>query len=573
MQSRTRVLIVDDDFKTLELLSIRLHQDGFDVTTATSGEMGLKLAYETHPDAVLLDIKMPGMDGLQVCRRLREVTDAVIMFVTVRGNREDIIRGLDMGADDYIVKPYRYHELLARLLACLRRRTDSNLPPLRLQRGEAVLIADPSRRLVFIEDGRSVQLTPKEFSLLKYLVKNRGKVLSADEILTNVWGLEYQGERDLVKQFIYRLRNKLEPDPSHPEYIVTVRGSGYAFEEDTRPRMRPGDKPSVQKTTTVSLPVQPVVPHIVSEQSEPPRWAAEHLPQPVKSIRREKQLHSDLPHEKKSWRSWVRQMAVVVLIVVSVAFGIASASGKALPGDILYPAKIIMEDIQYTFTIDKISRAQLHLQSAATRLDEVATLLAQKRFENIPTAMTGFESEMRAAIWALAGMSGDEQSHLWALESLLEDDFDDQAMLINDLMNQVSGEAQPTINQAIGALLEESDTLKTLIVEIEPTSKPGEMAVLGSPEVQSEKVLSGSPVGQGGSQPTIIPAVSSGTVYAQGTVGALEATCVVIGTQINMPTLVSTLRATPYPASTSRAEPTRTPQPSTTSTRFIPLRP
>ena len=159
---KTRVLIIDDEYKTLEILGMRLSQDGFEVTTATSGEAGLKLAYETHPDAILLDIVMPGMDGFKACRRLREVTDAVIMLVTVKSDSDDVIRGLHSGADDYLVKPYNYLELLARLYACLRRRADAKLPPLRLKRGEAVLITDPSRRLVFVNDGRSVQLTPKE---------------------------------------------------------------------------------------------------------------------------------------------------------------------------------------------------------------------------------------------------------------------------------------------------------------------------------------------------------------------------------------------------------------------------
>ena len=573
MQSRTRVLIVDDEYKTLELLAMRLHQDGFDVTTATSGDMGLKIAYETHPDAVLLDIKMPGMDGLQVCRRLREVTDAVIMFVTVRGGREDIIRGLYMGADDYIIKPYRYQELLARLLACLRRKADSNLPPLRLQRGEAVLIADPSRRLVFIEDGRSVQLTPKEFSLLKYLVQNRGKVLSADEILTNVWGLEYQGERDLVKQFIYRLRNKLEPDPSNPEYIVTVRGSGYALEEDTHPRMRPADMPRAQKTTPDSSRPQPVTPLIVPDQREPPRWAAEPLPHSIEPIRREHQLHSDLPHEKKNGRTWVRQMAVAMLIVILATFGMTTASGYALPGDVLYPVKTLLEDFQRVVVMDEVNEAQLHLRFAANRLEEVAALLAQERFDDIPPAMMGFESEMREAIWALVGVAGEGQPPVRALESLLDEDFNNRARVINDLMSKAPGEAQPAIDQAIGVLLEESNALKALLVEIDPENIPGEMAGLGSLEVQPEKVIPGSPVGQGVSQPTAIHEVLSATSYVQGTVGALEATCVVIGTQINLPTLISTLRATPYPASTSRVEPTSTRKPSITSTLDIPPRP
>ena len=109
------------------------------------------------------------------------------------------------------------------------------MPPVRLDQGDALLVADPSRRLIFVDGSRSIQLTPKEFELLEYLLRNRGRVLSVDAILTNVWGSEYKGDRHLVKQFIYRLRSKLELDPSNPEFIVTVRGSGYAFEEKTVP--------------------------------------------------------------------------------------------------------------------------------------------------------------------------------------------------------------------------------------------------------------------------------------------------------------------------------------------------
>lgn len=235
MSVRPRILIVDDEYKSLELLAMRLREDGLEVLTATNGLEGMRMAYETHPDVIFLDIVMPGMNGLEVCRQLRAVSDAVIMLVSVKGTSEDIVRGLQMGADDYIVKPYNYQELIARMAACLRRRVVGQLPPVRLAQGEALLVTDPDRRLIFINDGRSVQLTPKEYELLEYLVRNQGRVLSIEAILANVWGGEYSGDKHLVKQFIYRLRGKLEADPSNPEYIVTVRGSGYAFEEATRP--------------------------------------------------------------------------------------------------------------------------------------------------------------------------------------------------------------------------------------------------------------------------------------------------------------------------------------------------
>ena len=236
MTGRIQILLIDDDIKSLELLRLSFVRDGYEVMTATSGAEGLRQAYNHHPDAILLDRIMPGMEGLEVCRRLREMTDAVIVFLSVKGVTEDVVRGLQSGADDYVVKPCKYVEVRARLEACLRRRSASaTLQPVRLARGEAFLVADPSRRLVFIDDGRSVQLTPKEFELLQFLIRNRGRVLSAVTILANVWGPEYVSERDLVKQFIHRLRAKLEADPARPGHIVTIRGSGYSLEEETKP--------------------------------------------------------------------------------------------------------------------------------------------------------------------------------------------------------------------------------------------------------------------------------------------------------------------------------------------------
>lgn len=237
MSGRTRLLLIDDDARLGEILRLRLEEEGFEVQTATDGPRGLRLAYDWHPHAILVDVVMPGVDGLETCRRLREMTDAVILVISVRGQDHEIIRGLEAGADDYVVKPFDFQLLRARLLACLRRGADSRpMAPVRLAKTEALLMADPDRRLVFISDGRSVQLTPKEFDLLQYMLRNRGRVLSPEAILQNVWGPEYGGENGLVKQFIHRLRVKIEPDPGFPEYIVTIRGSGYAFEEDTRPR-------------------------------------------------------------------------------------------------------------------------------------------------------------------------------------------------------------------------------------------------------------------------------------------------------------------------------------------------
>ena len=229
LNHRPRVLIIDDDVMLSNLLRMVMDSDGFEVVCAGSGSAGLELAEEFVPDVIILDIRMPGMNGFEVCRRLRETMDPVIVFASVKGKPEDIVRGLQVGGDDYVVKPYTYKELSARLIACLRRRR-SGMPPTVLETsGEVMLVTDPDRRLVFIND-REVQLTPTEFEVLKYLMTNQGKVLSQEAILENAWGPEYAGDQSLVKQFVYRLRNKLELEPSEPHYILTVRGSGYVFE-------------------------------------------------------------------------------------------------------------------------------------------------------------------------------------------------------------------------------------------------------------------------------------------------------------------------------------------------------
>ena len=229
MPTKTRVLVIDDDVTLANLLCMLLEKDGYEAISAHDGREGIRLTRKHNPEAIILDIMMPGMHGYEVCRRLRRITEAVIVFVSVKGATEDIVRGLHMGGDDYVVKPYTYDELASRLMACMRRRKTGRLPPVFRASEEVLLVTDPDRRLVFIND-HETQLTPTEYAVLQYLLKNQGKVLSSDAILANAWGPEYIGERELVKQFIYRLRSKLEPNPSEPRFIQTVRGSGYVFE-------------------------------------------------------------------------------------------------------------------------------------------------------------------------------------------------------------------------------------------------------------------------------------------------------------------------------------------------------
>ncbi|MCZ7547128.1 MAG: response regulator transcription factor [Anaerolineae bacterium] len=229
-QDRLRILAIDDDAEFLGIIERMLLRNGYEVIKALSGAEGLRLAYSMQPHAILLDVMMPSYDGFEVCKRLREMTDTCIIFITAKGRTEDIVRGLSLGADDYITKPFRMEELASRLSACLRRTSgvQASRVPVALGDGDS-LILDKSRRQVVVR-GNAVHLTQKEFELLEYLVQHAGRVLPKDAILSQIWGAEYIGDTDLLKQFIYRLRRKLEIDPRKPKYIQTVRGVGYSFE-------------------------------------------------------------------------------------------------------------------------------------------------------------------------------------------------------------------------------------------------------------------------------------------------------------------------------------------------------
>jgi DNA-binding response OmpR family regulator len=169
------------------------------------------------------------MNGFDTCRRLREMTDVPIIFVTARGLIEDVVRGLSSGADDYVVKPFECSELASRVMACLRRASERNEDKTDFIFPATSIVLDCGRHELMI-DNRMVYLAPKEFEVLRMLAKYAGRVLSADAILNSVWGPEWVGEKDLLKQYIYRLRQKIEIDPDAPRYLHTVRGEGYYFD-------------------------------------------------------------------------------------------------------------------------------------------------------------------------------------------------------------------------------------------------------------------------------------------------------------------------------------------------------
>lgn len=226
-----KILVIDDDSGLLTLLKMGLERDGFAVTTAKSGKEGLRKAYETQPDAIILDIMMAEMDGYATCQRLRHVCDTPIIMLTAKSSGKDIVRGLSLGADDYIVKPCSLEELKARIHTILRRQ-DQSLPTVRNEGfNDGVLEIDPHTRTVR-RQGEMIELTPTESRLLMYLVSRRGRIIPHRELLVNVWGPEYVDEIKYLSVYIRYLRQKLEDDPSDPHYIRTRWKVGYYFVDD-----------------------------------------------------------------------------------------------------------------------------------------------------------------------------------------------------------------------------------------------------------------------------------------------------------------------------------------------------
>jgi two-component system KDP operon response regulator KdpE len=223
-----KILVIDDDETTVQLISILLERRGFEVTKAHRADEGLRRAYLTHPDLVLLDIMMPEMDGWEVCRRLRDLSDVPIIFLTALTGIEDVIKGLDMGADDYIIKPYDNDELVARIRAHLRRVPTNAIAEELTFNGGEFRINFLNREVTVRSEQK--RLTPKEFDLLGVLVRNAGRVVTRQNLVVEAWGPEYADAVDSLKLYIHYLRQKIEKDPARPDYILTSRGVGYRFD-------------------------------------------------------------------------------------------------------------------------------------------------------------------------------------------------------------------------------------------------------------------------------------------------------------------------------------------------------
>jgi DNA-binding response OmpR family regulator len=226
MASKT-VLVVDDDVKTVELVKLYLNRDGYRVLAAYDGAGALRLARERRPDLIVLDLMLPGVDGLEVCRSLRSESDVPIIMLTARTTDEDKLTGLGLGADDYVSKPFSPRELAARVRTVIRR-LPGERGPAEIKRGELVL--NFLKQEVSVA-GRPLNLTPVEFKLLGVLIREAGRVFSRAELVEKALGYDYRGFDRTIDVHILNLRRKLEPDPVHPKYIKTVYGAGYKFSE------------------------------------------------------------------------------------------------------------------------------------------------------------------------------------------------------------------------------------------------------------------------------------------------------------------------------------------------------
>lgn len=219
-----KILVVDDEKPIADILKFNLEKENYKVICAFDGEEAVSLAFTEQPDLILLDLMLPKKDGMDVCREIRTQLQTPIIMLTAKDTELDKVLGLEMGADDYVTKPFSTREILARIKAQLRRVTKAN------QKQQGIrfmnLLIDPDMYMVY-KDGQTVDLTHREFELLHYMVRHSGKVMTREHLLQAVWGYEYLGDVRTVDVTIRRLREKIEDDPSNPKYIITRRGLGY----------------------------------------------------------------------------------------------------------------------------------------------------------------------------------------------------------------------------------------------------------------------------------------------------------------------------------------------------------
>jgi DNA-binding response OmpR family regulator len=231
-----RILIVEDERRMARFIRLNLEHDGFQVVEAVTGQQAIQQLRDTFPDLILLDVMLPDIDGFDVLQTIREISEVPIIMLTAKGEEEDRVRGLELGADDYVTKPFSPRELVSRVRAVLRRAEAIKPGTRNLIEVDSRLKIDFDRRHVWV-DGELVSLRPTEYRLLYHLVQNAGLVLTHDQILIKVWGYEYRDEPHYVRLYVNYLRKKLEKDPANPKYILTERSIGYRFVDFQREKL------------------------------------------------------------------------------------------------------------------------------------------------------------------------------------------------------------------------------------------------------------------------------------------------------------------------------------------------
>jgi two-component system alkaline phosphatase synthesis response regulator PhoP len=226
--SPKKILVVDDESAILQTLRFNLERNGYVVVSAGDGRTAVALASREQPDLVVMDIMLPVMDGIEACKEIRRTSGVPIIMLTAKDQEIDKVLALELGADDYITKPFSFHEFLARVKARLRRRNEASEADQALTIGEITL--EPSRQSLVVR-GAEVTLAPKEYALLQALMENRGRVLTRQTLLDKVWGYDFEGEQQTISVHIRWLREKIEVDSNNPRHIVTVRSRGYMFKE------------------------------------------------------------------------------------------------------------------------------------------------------------------------------------------------------------------------------------------------------------------------------------------------------------------------------------------------------
>ncbi len=233
---KPKIIMIDDDDTLCELVRVNLAPRGYDVTTISNNAEAVQIVQKHHPDLIILDVMMPGMDGYEVCQRLRKVTETPILFLTAKGREQDLVKGFEVGGDDYVRKPFSLRELEARISALLKRSKRSNNSNAALSEFDDGFLRINLHTKHVYRDGKMIHLTPTEYRLLSCLVRNMGAVVTHEDLLREAWGEGYTDAIASLSLYVRYLREKIEIDPGHPKYIMTKWGVGYWFSSEFEPQ-------------------------------------------------------------------------------------------------------------------------------------------------------------------------------------------------------------------------------------------------------------------------------------------------------------------------------------------------